>query len=272
MKAEFVEPQARTNSSSRERIIVSCGIGQPYIDDFSITTQNCDRFCPEAWKLYYSDYPEGCPSQSEQQYAFKVYALDQAIQAGFRYILWIDSSLAPVAPITPLWERVAADGWYAAPQFNGITTNDPWRHWASEKEATLAEWCSDKALSIFGIARSQTKRIPIVLTGLVGLDMLNPLAARIWITHKALYEAGVFNGPHANHPNRPIKTVGRKFAGHVSNDPGVLGHRHDETSLSFILHVLGLKAIKRGFLTLESRDGFIAQFLRQFPSQARATA
>ena len=268
MQANFIGP-CRGKS---DRIIVSCGIGAPYQEDFAVTTANCNRYCSDVWRLYYSDLPDGCPPQSERQYAFKVYAMEQAIKAGFRHILWIDSSLAPIAPITPLWDAIAHDGWYAAPQFNGITTGQPWRRWASDKQATLAEWCSDAALAIFGIARAAAQFIPLVLTGLVGLDMGNPLAVRIWQTHQALYEAGAWNGPHANHPGRPITAVGRKLAGHCSRDKGVMGHRHDECSFSFILHTLGLRAVKRGYLTLEAETGFIAQFVRQFNIQYKGLA
>jgi hypothetical protein len=190
--------------------------------------------------------------------------MDEAIRAGFRQILWMDSSLAPIAPIAPLWKTIMEQGWYAAPQFNGITVTQSWRHWASNSQATLAEWCSDKALGVFGISRVMARRVPLVLTGLVGLDLTNPLACHIWQLHKAFYTQGVFNGPHANVPGKAMTAIGRKFEGHVSADPSVLGHRHDETSLSFILYALGLRATKMGFLTLESEGGFIAQFAERF--------
>lgn len=258
MQANFIGPKDVTS----DRIIVSCGIGTHYADDFAATVRNCNLYCSDVWRLYYSDYPDGCPIQKDRQYAFKIYAIDAAIKAGFRYVTWIDSSLAPIAKIDPLWDVIMRDGWYVPPQFNGITSGKSWRRWESDTQATLAEWCSDSALKVFGISRSDAKTIPLVMTGLLGLDMANPLGRRIWQSHRALYDAGVFDGPHNNWSGMSIRSVDRKLSGHVSYDSSVLGHRHDETSMSFILHSLGLRPVKRGFLTLEDESGFIAQFVR----------
>jgi hypothetical protein len=248
-----------------DRVIVSCDIGNHYADEFRVTKANCNRYCADAWRLYYSDYPSGCPPHAEQMYAFKIFALDEAIRSGFRYVLWMDSSLAPLAPIDPLWRTIEECGWYAAPQYNGITKGQPWRHWASTTMATLGEWCSDAALEIFGISRQEALAIPLALTGLVGLDMENPIGRTIWDMHRFFYERGVFNGAHTNDPGRPITVNGNgKFKGHVSNDPRVQGHRHDEASFSFILDRLKLKPMNCGFWTLESPHGFIGQFTHRF--------
>ena len=251
---------------------MSCGIGSAYCDDFATTVRNSNLYCSDVWRLFYSDYPDGCPPQSERQYAFKIYAIDAAIKAGFRYILWIDSSLAPIARIDPLWDAIIREGWYVPPQFNGITSGQAWRHWESSTLATLAEWCSDSALSIFGITRSEAKKIPLVMTGLLGLDMENPLGLRIWQSHRALYDAGVFDGPHNNLPGVAMRRSGRKLSGHVSYDKSVCGHRHDETSISFVLHSLGLHPVKREFLTLESESGFIGQYVRSMGIEYKGKA
>ncbi len=264
MRPEFLPP-SRGSIGSCDRIIISCDIGNHYADEFTVTKRNCDLYCGDAWRLYYSDYPDGCPPHRERQYAFKIYAMEEAIKVGFRYVLWIDSSLAPLAPITPLWRRIAQAGWYAAPQYNGITCGNGWRHWASTVQATLGEWCSDSALKTFGITREMALSIPLALTGLVGLDMGNPVGERIWEKHREFYKLGVFNGPHANRPGEKVVEVGNgKFQGHVSDDSSVLGHRHDETSLSFILNSLGLKPVNLGFWTLESESGFIGQFTHRY--------
>jgi hypothetical protein len=268
MKADFIAPDGYKLDSPAERCIVSCDIGNHYAQDFLVTKENCNRYCGDAWRLYYDDYPDGCPPHSESMYAFKVYAIEEAIRAGFRFILWMDSSLAPLAPIEPLWRTIEQHGWYAAPQYSGITEGQPWRHWASTVQATLGEWCSDAALGIFGMSREAAFSIPLALTGLVGLDMQNPMAQTIWRMHKEFHGRGVFNGAHVNKPGHPVTAVGNgKFHGHVSHDARVQGHRHDETSLSFILHRLGLRPVNLGFWTLESKAGFIGQFVTRFNIQ-----
>ena len=209
MKPSFLSPVSRNGTRSEPRIIVSCDIGKHYPEDFLTTQRNCDLYCGDSWRLYYSDYPDGCPPHSERQYAFKVYAMEEAIRAGFRFVLWIDSSLAPLAPIGPLWKRIEQHGWYAAPQYSGITEGHPWRHWASSTQATLGQWCSDAALNIFGISRTESFSIPLALTGLVGLDMRHPTAQIIWRMHKEFYHQGVFNGAHVNSPGSPNVPAGK---------------------------------------------------------------
>ena len=251
--------------NSNGRVILSCDIGSHYSDEFLTTKANCNRWCADAWRFYYSDYPRGCPPHSEQMYAFKIFAMDEAIRYGFRHVLWMDSSLAPLASIEPLWKVIESQGWYAAPQYNGITTGQPWRHWASTTMATLGEWCSDSALEILNISRLRALGIPLALTGLVGLDMMNPVGRKIWEMHKGFYACGVFNGAHTNVRGAPLTANGNgKFKGHVSDDPRVHGHRHDETSLSAILDKLGLAPMNLGFWTLESTNGFIGQFTHRF--------
>jgi predicted O-methyltransferase YrrM len=260
---EFIAP-AGTARGSDDRVIVSADIGNHYADEFRVTKANCNRYCADSWRIYHSDYPKDCPPHNLQMYAFKLFAMEEAIRAGFRYILWMDSSLAPLASIEPLWKIIKKQGYYAAPQYDGDITPPP-RHWSSKIGATLGTWCSDSALGVFGISRQEAFEIPLALTGLVGLDMRNPIAQKIWDMHKTFYARGVFNGAHQNVRGQQITPSGNgKFIGHVSDDPRVHGHRHDETSFSFALHKLGLKPVNLGFWTLESPSGFIGQFTHRF--------
>lgn len=191
--------------------------------------------------MFWSDYPDGCPPQQEQMYAFKIFALAEAIKAGFRYVLWIDSAFQPIRSIAPLWAAIEQDGWYVPPQL-------------AER---LSRWCSDAALALFGIDRSTAAEIPLVYSGLVGLDMESKTGRAIWDGWEALYRAGSFNGPHRNLPGQPTEPWGQKWAGHCSDDPGVQGHRHDESALSYVLWKNGLTPVAKNFLTIESPDGFI---------------
>mgnify|MGYP001589054030 CR=1 FL=1 len=246
MKANFIGPAGAARGPN-DRVIVSAGIGEHYAPDFAATRARCNQHCSDVWRLYYDDYPDGCPPQIERQYAFKVFAIEQAIRAGFRYILWMDAAFAPIAAIDRLWETIASKGWYVPPQY----------------AYTLGRWCSDAALEIFGIHRARADTIPLVFTGLVGLDMQNPIGWAIWDWWERLYEAGAFDGPHFNRPGEPITPCGPvKLQGHASDDPTVGGHRHDESSLSYVLHVLGLKPMMLNYLTLESKAGFIGHLVR----------
>lgn len=61
------------------RVIVNCGIGWHYGALSAVVRSACERYCPDAELRFFPDYPTGCPSHAEQQYAFKIFALREAI-------------------------------------------------------------------------------------------------------------------------------------------------------------------------------------------------
>jgi hypothetical protein len=233
-----ISPSGRDRTPN-DRVIVSAGLGAHYAAGLESTRAHCANHCPDAWQLFYRDYPEGCPRQNEQQYAFKIWAVNEAVRQGFRYILWMDSVFQPIGSLEPLWEVIDCEGWYVPPQL-------------SEK---LGRWCSDAALDIFGIDRAEAYKIPLVYSGLVGVDMWSRSSIlRDWTE---MQRRGAFNGPHVNVPGSPMRPWGNKWEGHVSDNWEVQGHRHDESALSYILYSKGLTPVNMGFLTLESTAGFI---------------
>ena len=162
-------------------------------------------------------------------------------KAGFRYILWMDSSFQPIDNIKPLLDRLKRDGWYCAPQ----------------AQARLGTWSTDYLLAQQDIPREEAMTVQLVYSGLIGLDMRSEIGKVIWHRWVASQADGSWNGAHYNAPGQSLRPFGLKTKGHVSNDPRVEGHRHDEAALSAILHDLDLKPVDRGFLTLESHNGFI---------------
>jgi hypothetical protein len=248
---EFTLP--RTGPRERhpnDRIIVTCGLGLHYRRMVRSTVNHCAVYCPEAWGLHYDELPIGCPPHSERQYAFKMYALMRAIAAGFRYVLWMDASFAPVASIEPLWERIARDGWFIPKQ----------------GDAMLGNWCSDNGLAIFGhIKRDHAMTVPLVYSGLVGLDMRSAVGKSIWAKWLNLFHEGAFDGPHTNTPGiGNWEEHGHKWKGFCSNDPRCEGHRHDEAALAWVLHSMNLTPENSGLLTLESPQGIIGHHVPDF--------
>ena len=175
-------------------------------------------------ELMFGGYPEGCPQHSEQQYAFKVWALDEAISKGFDRIIWIDCRCRPVKSFEPIWGVVESDGAYCSQQ----------------GDAKLSQWCSDTALELFGITREQAASIPLLKGGVFGFNLDSQVGQALWREYKRLCLAGALNGPHYNRPGEPMTRMGDKWQGHVSHDPGVGGHRHDEAVLSFLFWKFGL--------------------------------
>ena len=243
---EFVTTNGRERTAN-DKCIVMCGIGPEYQEPLHSTRLHCEVNVPEAWRLCYRELPLGCPPHHERMYAFKIWAMQRAIDAGFRYILWMDTSFQPIRSIQPLWEVIEREGWYAGPQGN----------------AMLGEYCSDdfvRDTSSTGNkedSRNELRSVPLVYSGLFGVDVKSDFGMALWLSWRETQNLGLWNGAHYNATGEPITHVGQKLRGHVSKDASVKGHRHDEAALSWLLWRRGLVPVDRGFLTLESPDGFI---------------
>lgn len=244
---EFITTNGKERTSE-DCCIVSCGIGPHYQEPLHSTRLHCEVNAPEAWRLTYRQLPAGCPSHKEQMYAFKLWTIQRAIDAGFRYCLWMDTAFQPLRSIAPLWQATKRDGWYIPPQGN----------------AMVGQYSNDELLAKFMLSRDQAMSIPLVFSGLVGLDLANKngIGWKIWTDWKETQRLGLWEGPHYNIPGAERSPFGQKTAGHVSYDTRVLGHRHDEAALSLVLNSYGLKPEHRGFLTLETDSGFIGHHIK----------
>lgn len=231
-----------------KRTIVNCAIGGHYRALQPRLQAACETHCPEAKLMFWQDYPTGCQPHPQQQYGFKIHAIQAAIDSGAERVLWIDCTFIPTASIEPLWDVVETEGWYAPKQ----------------GDSKLGTWATDTALEIYGINRDEAMQVPMVFSGLVGLNLTpGNVGSEVLRRWRDLYQRGAFNGPHRNIPGEPVQLWGNKLSGHCSNDPRCEGHRHDEAALSFVLHSLGLVPRRHGFLTLETPEGFIARNFAQ---------
>lgn len=237
----------------KDRVIVNVSLGDNYLcmqQDIGHALARTDFDLHQPARMFYRNLPPGCPPHYEQMYAFKIYAIAEAIRLGYRRILWMDSTFCPTGPMDALWDAVARDGWYCPIQ----------------GDAVLGDWCSDRGLEAMGIDRTAARQIPLVYSGLVGLDMHSVTGVAIWHTWQELYKGHVFNGPHINKSCHPMVEMGNKWEGHCSHDRSVKGHRHDEAALSFVLQKFGLRPEAKGFLKLESPSGFIGRTFEEYPT------
>lgn len=219
----------------KDRCIVSAAIGAKYRTEFQSMRWHVEKHCSDDHDIiHWDDYPPGCPTQQQRQYAFKIYAIADAIQRGYRRVLWMDIVYMPQGSIDALWAVVARQGWYIPTQ----------------GDAVLGNWCSDACLEVFGLSRDEAMTVPLCYSGLVGLDLDHRTGQHIWELWQLAYERGAFQGPHKNEgkPGEPIHAWGHKTAGHCSDDPRCMGHRQDESALSAILYRLNLKPETAGVL------------------------
>lgn len=156
--------------------------------------------------------PAGSPPHSQVPYAFKAFALQDAAARGNSLLLWADASILPIAPLGPLFERIARDG-----------------YWLSRNGWMNSEWTADAAYADLGISREDNASVPHVVATTFGLSTNHSMGRAILAEYLRLAKTKAFCGPWRNCPQTPC------------GGPEVLGHRHDQTALSVIAWKLSLK-------------------------------
>lgn len=168
-------------------------------------------------------FPKGTPSPDMQlpdrAYCAKPYAFLEALELGCETLLWVDASCMLIKPLDPLWEHIEQHGHYC--QDNGWMTG---------------QWCSDIALKTMNLDRETALRMPEISTCVLGLDMKRKDCQsflREWVSFAS--DGVTFPGAHTNDVGKAGGLgVSYRSIGHVSDDPRVLGHRHDQTVASVL--------------------------------------
>lgn len=177
---------------------------------------------PDAPKL---DMPFGA-------YCAKPFAMLEAVRAGFDAVLWLDAAYYAVRHPAPLFAHIERVGHYV--QGNGFF---------------VGEWSSDYALAKFGVGRESAFGIPELSASALGLNMAHEDSQRFLQAWAELAADGkTFIGAHANEcAMETVKQRGFPFRtiGPVSQDPRVMGHRHDQTAASLLAWKLGWELTPR---------------------------
>jgi hypothetical protein len=122
----------------------------------------------------------GAPLHSEHPYAFKVHAIQKAIDAGYTRILWLDVSAYAVAPVQPLFDIITEQG-----------------YWFEGAGCWLGEWCNDKTLEYYHLTRDQ--EIPMVQSGFMGFNIAHDTGRSIWRLFQEAYHNELFHGDWQSH-------------------------------------------------------------------------
>jgi|SRR5579863_3391438 len=154
----------------------------------------------------------GAPPHWQNPYAFKIYAIQKALEAGYTKILWLDSSVFAIKPVQPIFDEIGKDGFIF--QDSG--------HW-------LGHWTSDRVLDYHGITRDSAMEIRMIgNAGFLGLDYDNEQARQFFSRWKKSMQDGMFTGSWTNEGSTE------------SQDPRCRGHRHDMSNSSAIIYNMGL--------------------------------
>lgn len=162
--------------------------------------------------LFWKDtYPPGSPTHKEAPYAFKVCALEHARARGYETAIWADCSIKFIKSPEPLFDIIEERG-----------------YWFMTQGWNVGQWCSDDALPKLKITRDVAFKIPMVAATFFGLNFHEEDSIKVLEWQRARCEDGSFLGSWTNDLHE------------VSMHPQVLGHRHDQTALSVVIHKRGL--------------------------------
>lgn len=107
--------------------------------------------------LTYNNYIQiGSPTHHENPYAFKVYSIKKAIDAGYTTILYLDASFFPVKDITPVFEHIEEKG-----------------HLFPLCGHMVDRWCNDNCRKYFNLSHEESKGMALYSAGFTGIDFTN---------------------------------------------------------------------------------------------------
>lgn len=155
---------------------------------------------------------DGCPSHEDVPYAFKIYAIEAARNAGFDQVLWLDSSCFAIQPLYPIFDHINEHGYIM--QDAG--------HW-------IGQWTNDFTLKYFGLPRDEAISMRCYgNAGFLGLNFASDAACRFFDEWKLSMDAGCFVGKWDNKQHTE------------SMDERCTGHRHDLSAGSIIAQRMGM--------------------------------
>lgn len=149
-----------------------------------------------------------CPSHRKTPYAFKLYALKEAMNRGHDTVLWVDASFWAIRNLDGLEEMIRDKGFLV--QNSGYA---------------VGQWTSDDCLKRMSLSREDAFKIYMFSGGFMGVDIRVNSDREFFKTFFSYAQQGYcFRGAWKN--------VNRE----VSSDSKVLGHRHDMSVGSILLH------------------------------------
>lgn len=115
-------------------------------------------------------------------YAFKIYAIEKALERGYNQILWLDASLYAVKDITPVWDWLDKRGIFM----------EEAGHWAGT-------WSPKYVLDYFKITKDEAMKMSMFSAGFIGLDFRKEISREFFAQWKNAMLAGMFKGSWSDH-------------------------------------------------------------------------
>jgi hypothetical protein len=196
----------------QSRVAVVCFANGRYVESSKRMVESFQKWSPRVDVMVYDSFEQiGSPTQKENPYAFKVYAIESAIQQGYTTVLWCDSVLTLTRPIEDLVKEVRQHGVYLA--------QDGWK---------TGQFANDRALAYYGVTRDEAMEIPAIWACFMGFDFTQPVAREFFARWKLACKDGIFHG------------LWRNIEQTESADPRCKGHRHDQSCAELLSYKMGI--------------------------------
>lgn len=193
---------------SNEIAFVNVSFKEKYIEAQNRLKDSIKELYPDSTLLFWSDQlPQGSKPFGQSLYGFKVHAIQEAINKGFKKIVWLDSCAIIKKPLTSLLELASKNGLIAV-----------------KDEQKLFRYISNDLLNLTG---EISKDWNLVGGSLYIFDLDNEMGKKIFDEWKDLENRGYFGTQEMIMKER--------------ND-GIdkCGHRMDETCMAYLMYKNGL--------------------------------
>ncbi len=181
----------------RGPVIISLGIGGIYPKLLDRLRESCLKFKLEHWLFH--EYPPGARSHQESPYGFKVHTIEQALQRGFKTIIWADSAVYVIRDPSPFFRLVEEKGIV-------LFGCGP----------ALDRFVDSKSLKLFGLKQDDLKKRCLICGALFGFDFNHPKAVDFFDELKVREKDNQFKCDNQRASDR------------------FEAHRHDETIMSLM--------------------------------------
>lgn len=192
-------------------VIISAGLGSWYSAGIDRLKNSLVHHGFAGDTLFWqTEYPPNSEHHNDNPYAFKIAAIQEAINRNYDHLMWLDSSFWCIKNCMPLFDIISDNGVF------GFRTG-----------YNCAQTCSDKALEWAGFTRDEAEQLPEIASGMVGLRLSNPNGKKVWDLWKEGCELGLFKN-NRNHDTND------------SADPRMIHARQDQSIFSLATHKCGL--------------------------------
>ena len=160
----------------------------------------------------YNDFDEiGSPKHTDSPYEFKMHAVRTVYMKGYDLVIWCDSIMWLIRPITAWIPEIEKRGVYLQSDIHRIGT-----------------WANDKSLDAFNITRDDAMEMNAISAGVIGFDFTHPKTKQFLYRWKECADKGLFKGERWNTEQTESK------------DPRCEGHRNDQTCAELVAREIGL--------------------------------